>query len=236
MHAHDWLLGRRALLLFALLSVLAVGVMVGTDEIGSSTGMRLARLAALGPLLIVLSQRIALQQSESRGELRALAALGASPFRQARGVLVVGFVLAAGTTLLLLLPATDVSSLFPAVAVPESWVPGAASLSDATSGVTVLADGAVRFAEPSALTRSGSAPGREAALVCLAPVSLSALLWGPAPMALEARVLGAAVAAFACIVLLHAFAAGALPLVALLAAGLPLGAQGAWGWLGRSRA
>jgi len=230
MHAHDWLLFRRSLVTFAVLAVMALGIVVGTDEAGSTTGMRLARFVAVSPALTVLAQLFTLTQSEARGELGALRALGASPLRVARGPLLAGLAVGIVAMLALASQSADVSSLFPAVSTPGSWVRTAEGLRDLSSGVTVTPTGDVMFPAEPVVGQGAAAPGRIAALAFLGPISLAAALWGATPMRPAGRVVGAAVTAFVAIVLLHATAAGVVPVLLLSVAALPLVAQSAVVW------
>jgi hypothetical protein len=234
MHAHDWLLFRRSLITFAVLAVMALGIVVGTDEAGSTTGMRVARFVALSPALSVLAQLFTLAQSEARGELGALRALGASPLRVARGPLLAGLAVGVAAMLTLASRSADVTSLFPAVSTPGSWVNTDLGLRDLATGVTVTPSGDVVFPAVPVAGLQSAAPDRFAALACLGPISLAAAFWGATPLGLPGRVAVAALTAFVAIVLLHATAAGVIPALWLAVAALPLVAQSAVGW-GRRR-
>ncbi len=115
MHAFDRLLGRRCFGLSLLLLALALAVVLATDEAGSTVGQRAARLAVFAPAVAVVAERLVLSQARARGELVALAALGASPWSQARGAMVAAWAVGALSLLVLLSPLSDVRSLFPVV-------------------------------------------------------------------------------------------------------------------------
>jgi len=217
-----------------VLFVLSAGVVVATDEPGSTLGMRLARLAALAPAWVVVAQRLTLHSSAVRGELRALAALGVSPWRGSRGVVLAGWCLALAALGCLTLPWTDVTSLFPAVTAPTNWEPVADGLRDAASGVLVHPDGGIVISTQVVPPVLRLGPGRDAALACLSPVALMAPVWGAAPLSLSGRLAGGFATAIAAVVLLHARAAGVVPSVALGAATLPLVLQAGFGWWKRS--
>jgi hypothetical protein len=218
----DRLLARRTLALGAILTLLVVGVVVVTDEAGSTFAMRVARVAALVPALAVIAEMVALAQCRERGEERALLALGASPRRVAFGAIVGGMVLALAALVLVASPLSDVSSLFPVVASSSAWSATPAGLLDPSSGVSVAASGAITLSDASVVPALAGAPTRAAALSCFTPLALVAPLWGATELGLAARLSGAALAFAAAVVLLHVVAAGRAPASILVLAALPL--------------
>lgn len=226
MHAFDRLLGRRCFGLSLLLLALALAVVLATDEAGSTVGQRAARLAVFAPAVAVVAERLVLSQARARGELVALAALGASPWSQARGAMVAAWTVGALSLLVLLSPLSDVRSLFPVVQGHASFTAVPAGLYDPASGVTHAADGSVTFGEP-LLAAAAGAPGKLAAALFLAPLSLSLPLWGGSALGVRARAGGAMLAGSLALVSLHLVAAGRAPAGCLVLAALPLAAQAA---------
>ncbi|MCL4751724.1 MAG: hypothetical protein KJ015_16230 [Myxococcales bacterium] len=224
MHAFDRLLWRRCLGLSLLLSLLVAGVAAATDEPGSTLGMRLSRLAAFLPAVAVIAQQIVLAQCRARGELAALAALGASPLSQVRGAIVAGLSLGALAVAAVLSPLSDVSALFPVVGGASSFTPTDGGLWDPRSGVIYAPDGGVSFgaaAEP----RSLAPPTRDVAVGFVAPLALVAPVWGAAPLGLGARGGGAFLAFALSVLLLHGVAAARAPALCLGLGALPLALQ-----------
>jgi hypothetical protein len=228
MSPFDRLLALRTVALGGVLGAMAVGVVVATDEPGSTLGMRAARLAALLPGLAVVAESIALGQCRARGEVLALAALGASPRRIALGAMIAGWALAALAIGLLLSPLSDPRSLFPSVAHSNAWLSTGTALHDPLSGVSVLPSGALSLGEATAAPLGAATPSRGSALACIAPLALFAPVWSATQMGLVARLAGAGLALVLAIVLLHAVAAGRVPPWLLACVCIPLLLQLAW--------
>ncbi len=224
MHPFDRLLFRRALVLTVVVTLLALGVVVATDEPSSTPAMRVARMAAFSPLLATLGASVALAQARARGELTALSALGASPWRLVRGAVLAGWLSGALAVGLLASPWADVGVLFPALPSHAAWSAQAAALLDPASGVRVAANGAIGFvgARPAGTPAS---PGQWAALLAVAPLAAAAPPWAGARLSLLSRVLGAGLALGLAVVLLHAVASGRAPALVLVASALPLAVQ-----------
>lgn len=237
MHAFDRLLWRRCLGLSLVLFVVVAGVAVATDEPGSTLGMRVSRLAAFLPAVVVIAQQIVLAQARARGELTALAALGASPLGQVKGAVLAGLVIGACAVAALFSPWSDVRSLFPVVGGAASFTPVAGGLEDPTTGVLYAPDGSIAFGEASELeARVGATPGRAAAAGLVVPLAGVAPLWGAAPMGLFARFAGAFLAFALAVLLLHGVAARRAPVLGLALSALPLAAQAALAFRARRRA
>lgn len=220
----DRLLFRRALAFSVAATLLALGVVVLTDEPLSTPGMRAARMAAFAPALAALGVSVALAQARGRGELRALAALGASPWRAARGAVLAGWLVGALAVALLASPWSDVSVLFPAMPSHAQWHRHAAALVDPASGVRVAADGVIGFVAAHR-SRAVDSPGALAALAAVTPLAALAPPWAGTRLSLLSRALGAGLAIVLAIVLLHVVASGRAPALVLVLAALPLAVQ-----------
>lgn len=228
MHAFDRAVCRRSVVITLVLALLTLGVMVATDEVGSTPRMRLARLIAIVPGLIALGEGIVLAQCRARGELVALSALGASPWRIGRGARIAGWALGAIGVLLLLSPLTDPAPLFPAVVRSTPWIPTLGALADPATGVRVVSDGSIAFDALMSEAELSYAPGRVAALSSIVPIALVTPAWASCPLGVAARLGAAFVALVLTIVTLHAVAAEELPTLGLIVAPLPLLLQAAW--------
>ncbi len=224
MHPFDRLLFRRALGFTVLLTLLALVVVAATDEPLSTPAMRVARMAAFAPLLAALGAWVALSQARARGEIGAISALGASPWRVARGPVLAGWLVGALAVGLLVSPWANVGVLFPAMPQQAAWHQQAASLLDPGVGVRVAASGAIVFVGAHPL-RAPDAPGSLAALLAVLPLAVAAPPWAGARLSLLSRTLGAGLAVALAVVLLHAVAAGRAPAAVLVLAALPLAAQ-----------
>src|SRR6185503_19306495 len=165
LHGFDRLLARRTLAFTALAFAIAIGVTISTDEAYSTLGMRVARLCAFAPALSAIGAAVTLAQSRARGELRALEALGALPFRIARGPMVACWALGLIAALVLASPLSDVSSLFPALAAPAHWVLDRGALFDPVSGVRVLKDGSFELGTAAPALAAAFAPSGFVALL-----------------------------------------------------------------------
>jgi hypothetical protein len=233
-HAFDRSLFRRSFGIVVLLALIGLGVMIATDEVGSTPRMRLSRLVAFVPGLVAIGEGIVLAQARTRGEIRAMTALGASPFRAAWGACVAGWCFGFLGLVLLLSPLADPAPLFPAVVRSTPWVADGAALVDPTSGARVGADGLVAFGDIASTLATTQAPGRWAAFASVFPIALVTPVWAACPLAIGARLAAAFLAVVIAIVTLHAVAAGGLPTFGLTFAALPLMLQASWS-LGRTR-
>ena len=225
LHAFDRLLVRRTLAFTALLLVIAVGVTVSTDEPYSTIRMRVARLCAFAPAISAIGAAITLAQSRSRGELRALEALGVAPLRMARGPMVTCWALGLATALLLVSPLADPRSLFPALAAPAHWVIDGGALFDPVSGVRVLPDGNLELGVAAPALGAAFVPSGFVALLVLAPLSLFLPPWTGARIGVFARLAAASASLAAVVVLLHAAAASRVHPAWLVFGVLPIGVQ-----------
>ncbi len=211
-----------------LLAVIAAGVMIGTDEVGSTPAMRLARLVAIVPALSALAEVIVLSQARSRGEMLALSALGASPLRVSLGAMLAGWLAGAISVAFLLSPLSDPAPLFPTITRPESWISIGAALSDPSSGARVTSDGEITLVALAASAAVARAPGRIAAVFAVLPLAVVTPAWAVAPIGAVARLAGALITLAITIVSFHAVAAARLPPAALAVVPLPLVVQSLW--------
>jgi len=225
MHAFDRRLFWRALGLTLVATVLATAVVAGTDEAQSTWAMRLARLAAFAPGLAGLGTAVSLGHARSRGELRALAALGVTPWRAALGPMLAAWLVGALAIGLVVSPLADVSALFPSLVAPSEWRWQGAALVDAARGLRVEPDGRLQLLPGAQLALGKAAASGWAAGAAVAPLVAVTPTWVSAPMGLAGRVAGLG-ATLACTVgLLHAVGANRLGAVWLVACAAPLALQ-----------
>jgi hypothetical protein len=114
-----------------------------TDEGGVAWAERVGRTLPLAPLCAAIGAAVALAPVRSRGEARALAALGRPRLEVAAGA-VAGAALTAlvAATLLGLVRAIDVAGFFPTATHASAWRWDGAAFVDAARGLRVAADGA----------------------------------------------------------------------------------------------
>lgn len=233
---YDRALGVRTLLLGAGLSALALGVVVITDEAGSTAAMRAARMAAFLPALALVAAAVVLAAARARGEVHALLSLGVTPRRAALGAALGAWALGGVAVALLASGASDPRSLLPHVAAPASWVAQSGSFVATDAGVRVSDSGVVTFLGRAAATPLPGAPARGAALLAIAPFALVGPLWLTAQIGRAARSGALVVSVLACIALLHAVAAARVAAPWLVLAVLPLLVQVLWSaWRARER-
>ncbi|MBK7582177.1 MAG: hypothetical protein IPI67_18470 [Myxococcales bacterium] len=235
MHAYDRMLARRCVVLGLVLSVLVSLVAIATDEAASTLGTRSARMAVLLPAIAVIAQQLVLAQCRARGELLSLAALGASPLSQTRGVLAAGLLIGALAIVGVAAPWSDVGALFPVVQGSQSFASVDGALRDLPSGASVSPDGRIAFVEAVVPEGGGPVrPGRGAAARLVAPLALAAPVWGVVPIGSFARGLAALLALALSVVLLHVVATLGVSAWSLVLAAAPLGLQTAWSLARRS--
>lgn len=225
MTPHDSLLFRRTLGGSLLLLVLVTGLVVATDEAYSTTGMRVARLCAFSPLIAAVAMGSCLGLATRRGELRALAVLGASPWTAAFGALCAAWLFGTVAALVLLTPLADVSSLFPAPPIDSGWHWRGDAFVEPLRGIRIDSTGAVSFIAERDRASEGLVPGRLEAVSAVLPQALVLPPWLAAPLALRARVWGLAFSLALTLLALHAVALGQIPRLLLPLVAAPLGAQ-----------
>jgi hypothetical protein len=218
-----WLL-LRTLGWVAIGYLLASGIVISTDEAFSTASMRLARLCAFAPGLVAIAVAAAHAQATARGEFRALAALGASPWRLARGSMLCGWGVGCLAVMLLMSRWADVSALFPAFGPAHVWLPLGAALAEPFQGVVVEPGGDVYWT-PRGGSPTTMAPSASVAVASVAPLAAVVPVWMSAPLGLLTRLTGAGAALFLAVVLLHAVAAGRVPELTVTLAAAPLLAQ-----------
>jgi hypothetical protein len=210
----------------AVTLALAWLVTAATDEGGVSWGERAGRTLPLTPLCAAVGAWVALAPARSRGEARALAALGRSR-AGVGGAAVAGAAAVALAAALLLgvVRSVDLTGFYPTATHASAWTFDAGAFVDAARGLRVTADGTPEHLSSLAGAVAASGLPRfarlaAAATTALAGVALPLLLahtvLGRAQDARfdrsDARVAaGAAVAIAASIVLFQAAAARALP-------------------------
>jgi hypothetical protein len=234
MHAFDGRLLQRTLGWGALVSVVTLAIVMLTDESFSTAPMRVARMAAFAPGLAALGAAAAMGQAQSRGELGALHALGASPWRASRGALFGGWLIGAISIILLSTPLSDVSALFPALAPMQVWEPLGASLVDLAHGVIIDPSGDLYFADPERM-RAAHEPGAGTAIACVASIALVTPIWLVIPIRFLPRLAAAAGTTFLTVLLLHGAAAGRIGVGWLVLAATPIALQALLGYRSAQR-
>jgi hypothetical protein len=225
MHAFDRVLFRRSLALTVMAVVLALGVVLATDEAFSTWQMRVARMSAFAPALAGVGAGAALAHARARGELRALAALGVSPWRSGLGPMLVGWGVGLASIALLATPLAEASVLFPRVAQSQPWTWHDGLLVSAAHGVRVAADGHIELGAGSPASGAGFAASGALAVLAVGPLAAATPAWVTAPIGVIGRcvILPATIAL--AVVVLHAVAAQRLDSAWLVTCAVPLGAQ-----------
>lgn len=222
MNPYDWALFRRTLLASAVLTAFTIAIVVATDEATSTVATRAARIAALAPLVIAVALLGVSAHAESRGELRALEALGLSPWASRRGAERAGFLVAVLGLSVLVAPFTDVSSLLPAVRPVVGWILSPDRTVATAPGLVVNANGVVEMTAAAALPAFDRASALNGAIPCVAPVACAAPTWAATPMSLVARLSSGVLTALLVIVALHLVAAARISPPLGAAASLPM--------------
>jgi len=221
----------RALLRAALVAALALAVAwlvtAATDEGGLRWGERAGRTLPLTPACAAIGAWIALQPVRSRGEARALEALGRSPAQISAAAVAGGAIVAIAAAFAIgALARVDVAGFYPTATRVGAWRWDGAQFVDAARGLRVAADGAIdRAAAGSSGASAASAipaHGRAAAALTTAiaglalPLLVAHTLLGRAPGTRMRRedamaVLGSAVAVASSVALFQAAAARLAP-------------------------
>jgi hypothetical protein len=211
-----------------ILLVGTLGVVILTDEPGSTAPMRVARVAAFTPALSVAAALLCLEQARDRGELRALAALGFSPWRAARGATLAGWLLGAVAALLLVSAWADASSLFPVLPEPHGWRLAGTRWVEAARGVAVAPDGTLVLSSPTALRTTARTAHAWVSAVAIGAHALVGPPWAASPMSGAARLTGLFLSIALTVTLLHLFAAGLASAGWLVLGAAPLAVQAAY--------
>jgi hypothetical protein len=215
--AWDRRLGLRAAALAAIGAAVGMLVVATTDE-GGPWARRLAMWAALSPVAGALGVLAALRVAETRGELRALAALGADPVGAVRGAIVAGAAVALLGPVLAGSGIADLDALFPRPVVPRVWVTEAdGALRELTQGLRMAADGTLSLVAAEA-PASGALPrgARVTAALATGALALIAPLWAGMPAVARRRALVTAGLVTAIIVAFQSVAAGRAPAAVLM--------------------
>jgi hypothetical protein len=118
---YDLRLALRALALGTLVALVAVIVVATTDE-GAGWARRAALCAALAPVAGGMGALAAARIARSRGEARALEALGAHPLRALAGAVVGGALLGLAGGAVVVSGVADLEPLFPRPAEARVWL------------------------------------------------------------------------------------------------------------------
>lgn len=214
----------RTLEYVAVITASVIVLVMLTDEPGSTTGMRTARVCAMAPGVVCLATWAVLGQARARGELRALATLGTSPIAAHAGTLITGWCcLVCALTALLLLPTSDLAALFPAAASSIVWSPGAAGVWTAPAhAVSALADGSIRLGVLSVVAAGNATSLPLATAAAFFPLALVVPPWACWPMRWQTRILSGGGTILLLLSSLHAVAAGRLPEPLLVPVAVPL--------------
>lgn len=225
MTPHDSRLFWQTLGLAVVILGLVTGVVVMTDEVYSTAGMRVARLCAFSPLMAGVASASCLELARRRGELRALEALGASPWGAGWGALCAAWLFGVAMALTLLTPLVDVSSLFPEPPVSSGWLLQGDAFVEPARGIRVEADGRVEFIDKQSAPRAFLSPGGLEALAAVLPQALVLPPWLVAPIRMAGRAFGLGLTLALTLLALHAAALGRMPQLLLPLVAAPLGVQ-----------
>ena len=219
---YDWQKLGRALAIFGVLLMTALGIVVLTDEAESSWAARTARSCALAPALAAIAGLWVQTEARRSGEARALRALGCHPVRVQLASSLVVLLVGVAATLVVLLAPTDPGSLFITVSDHGQWESWSGGMRNLSRGVEVFPDGRPSWL-PSTHQRVVVGPGRGGAAVMVGSLSVGASFWLLADIPARRRVLGAMASVLLTIIIAHWIAAtgrsawflavGALPLV-----------------------
>ncbi len=132
--AWDAALARRAAAVGLVTAAASLFIVAATDD-GAPWPRRLAMWAALLPIAGAIGAAAAVRLAASRGELRALEALGVEPARVVLGAGAGGMAIAALGPALAASRWSDLAALFPRPVVGRTWVADGAGLVEATLGV-----------------------------------------------------------------------------------------------------
>lgn len=215
LNRYDLALARRVLGAGVLLGASAFAIGAATDEATSSTADRLGRVAALLPVLGALAAALVVAQARSRGEMRALHALGVGPTRALRGAWVGAVLVGLIGVGLVASGVASVGSLFPRIDAVAAWAFVDGLWVEERALLAVNQRGEV-LPWPSSLPSAPTPPSFEPATIFT--IALSSLVmpaWALASSSNSRRLVVALAAALAAITLFHLVAAERLPPMAL---------------------
>jgi hypothetical protein len=216
--AWDRRLAARAVAIAAIAATVTLVIVAATDD-GAPWPRRLAMWAALAPVAGALGSAGAIRIARSRGEARALLALGVEPSRLALGAVLGGVALALLGAALAASGWADLAALFPRPAVARVWAPdGAGGMREATLGILVGPGGAISRTgvDPSGL--AGLPPNAGlAAVIAVGLGALGAPPWASLELPRLRKLVVALISVVALIIGFQAVAAGrTTPLVLVL--------------------
>jgi hypothetical protein len=212
---------RRAAAVGGVALLVALLVVAATDA-GGPWSSRLAMTAAISPLAGALGALAAVRIAASRGELRALSALGAEPGRAVLGAAIGGSVVGAAGVLVASSGLADLGALFPRVE-GRVWIPDGTGLFEPSLGLHILPGGALALDVPRAAAASLPRGAGPWALLALAAAALACPAWLVEPTSAPARRAGVGAGVLvAAIVGFQGVAAGRLPAIVLVLAPLVL--------------
>lgn len=217
MTAWDRALARRAAGIAGVAAVVSLLVVAATDG-GGAWPLRLGMTSALAPLCGALGALAATRIAAARGELRALAAIGAEPGRAVLGAALGGSAVGLLGPVIAASGLANLASLFPQPAAVRTWVVEGNGLHEVTLGLHVGPHGSLALEAPRAVAAALPAGAGAFTLVALAMAALACPGWlaaVPSPASRRAAV-GAAAVAMA-IAAFQGVAAGRVPAVALVA-------------------
>jgi hypothetical protein len=217
MTPYDWLLVRRTVALGLLIALVALAVMVATDETSNTLGGRLGRFAVIAPVVGASATFLSGQQVRARGEARALEAVGATPLRATLGLLLGGVAIGALGPILAMLPSVDIGTLFPTAGpLAHHWSMHDGGWHDASRALVVEPNGSLGWAGAPGTGWIAARPlPRAATALSLALAAVGCPLWTTARSGgirrgvIAAAVIGSGITAF------HLVAAGRLAPFAL---------------------
>jgi hypothetical protein len=176
----------RAAAIAAMAFVVAWLVTAATDEGGVAWGVRAGRALPLAPACAAIGTWLALASPRARGEDRALAALGRSPWQRAAAAVGGGAAIAlVASTVIAGVPRVDVTGFYPRVERELRWRFDAGTFASDDGTWSIAPDGAPTHADPppapagsaadsSAIPRRGR--GAAALATALAGIALPMLI------------------------------------------------------------
>ena len=176
--AWDRCLARRAAMVGAVAVLTALIVVAATDA-GGPWSLRLGMTAALAPLCGALGTVATVRVAEARGELRALAAVGAESWRAAWGAVAGGSAVGLAGSAVAASGAANLAALFPQEGTVRRWVvegDGRAVL-ETTLGLRVGAGGELSLVAPQAVVAALPTGATGFAIATIAAASVGLPVW-----------------------------------------------------------
>ncbi len=208
----DLSLARRAALIGAVALATSLIVVAATDA-GGPWSLRLGMTAALAPLCGALGTLTAVRVAEARGELRALAAVGADPWRVVAGAVVGGSAVGLVGPAMAAMRMADLAALFPRAAATRIWVADGegTGLVERTLGIHIGAGGALVLEAPRVASEALPAVATWFALLALAAAAVACPGWLVMTRNTPRRIAVGGMAATTTILAFQGVAAGRLP-------------------------